>query len=114
MKKVYLETFGCQMNVSDSERVATKLETEGFEIISNPDTADVVLLNTCSIREKAEHKLYTRIGQIRNIGGEKPIIGILGCVASSKAKLFLSAQTALILCLARKPSGASERQSKRF
>lgn len=81
MKKVYLETFGCQMNVSDSERIATKLEADGFEIISEPETADIVLLNTCSIREKAEHKLFTRIGQLRDIRDVKPIIGILGCVA---------------------------------
>lgn len=69
------------MNVSDSESIATKLESGGFEIVSAPDSADVVLLNTCSIREKAEHKLYTRIGQIRKSNGEKPIIGVLGCVA---------------------------------
>ena len=53
------------MNVSDSERVATLLENEGFQIINSPEAADVVLLNTCSVREKAEHKLYSRIGQIR-------------------------------------------------
>ncbi|MEP7039035.1 MAG: tRNA (N6-isopentenyl adenosine(37)-C2)-methylthiotransferase MiaB, partial [Acidobacteriota bacterium] len=62
MKKVYLETFGCQMNVSDSERVATQLVADGFEMTSNEATADVVLINTCSVREKAEHKLYTRVG----------------------------------------------------
>ena len=65
MKKVYLETFGCQMNVSDSERVATILEADGFEITPDEDSADVILFNTCSVREKAEHKLYTRIGQVR-------------------------------------------------
>ena len=65
MKKVYLETFGCQMNVSDSERVATLLENKGFTITPDEDSADVVLFNTCSVREKAEHKLYTRVGQDR-------------------------------------------------
>ncbi len=81
MKKVYLETFGCQMNVSDSERVATSLAMKGFEITSSEEMADVILLNTCSVREKAEHKLYSRVGRIRNSGREKPVVGILGCVA---------------------------------
>ena len=81
MKKVYLETFGCQMNVSDTERVATLLESDNYEIIPNEEAADIILLNTCSVREKAEHKLYTRVGQIRNSGRKKPIIGVLGCVA---------------------------------
>ena len=81
MKKVYLETFGCQMNVSDSERVATSLEAKGFEITEQQESADVVLLNTCSVRERAEHKLYTRVGEIRNSAGRKPMVGVLGCVA---------------------------------
>lgn len=81
MKKVYLETFGCQMNVSDSERVATSLALKGFEITTREDLADVILLNTCSVREKAEHKLYARVGRIRNSGREKPVVGVMGCVA---------------------------------
>ena len=81
MKKVYLETFGCQMNVSDSERVATSLEMKGFEITPDEEKADIVLINTCSVREKAEHKLYTRVGRIRNSGRKKPVLGIMGCVA---------------------------------
>lgn len=81
MKKVYLETFGCQMNVSDTERVATLLESDNYEITPNEDSADIVLFNTCSVREKAEHKLYTRVGQVRNSSGKKPFIGVLGCVA---------------------------------
>lgn len=81
MKKVYLETFGCQMNVSDSERIATVLEAEGYAITPDENVADVVLFNTCSVREKAEHKLYTRIGQIRKYAHRNPIVGVLGCVA---------------------------------
>ena len=81
MKKVYLETFGCQMNVSDSERVATSLAATGFEITANEDLADVVLINTCSVREKAEHKLYTRVGQVRRSRQVKPVVGVMGCVA---------------------------------
>ena len=81
MKTVYLETFGCQMNVSDSERVATSLAAKGFEITPNQDSADIVLINTCSVREKAEHKLYTRVGEVRNSRLVKPVIGVMGCVA---------------------------------
>lgn len=81
MKKVYLETFGCQMNVSDSERVATTLAKKGFEMTLREDQADVVLINTCSVREKAEQKLYTRVGRIRHSGRSRPIVGVLGCVA---------------------------------
>lgn len=81
MKKVYLETFGCQMNVSDSERVATSLETKGFEITQTEENADVILINTCSVREKAEHKLYTRVGRIRHAPRKKPVVGVMGCVA---------------------------------
>jgi tRNA-2-methylthio-N6-dimethylallyladenosine synthase len=81
MKKVYLETFGCQMNVSDSERVATSLAAKGFEVTRDEVSADVVLINTCSVREKAEHKLYTRVGEVRNTRSVKPMVGVMGCVA---------------------------------
>jgi tRNA-2-methylthio-N6-dimethylallyladenosine synthase len=81
MKKVYLETFGCQMNVSDSERISSVLEKNGFRMTTDENVADVVLFNTCSIREKAEHKLYTRIGQIRKFANPHSIVGVLGCVA---------------------------------
>lgn len=81
MKKVYLETFGCQMNVSDSERVLTQLSADGYEITNDESSADVVLFNTCSVREKAEHKLYTRVGQVRRNTEKKPLVGVLGCVA---------------------------------
>jgi tRNA-2-methylthio-N6-dimethylallyladenosine synthase len=81
MKKVFLETFGCQMNVSDSERVATTLSSRGYEITPRQTDADIVLINTCSVREKAEQKLYSRVGRIRKASGEKPVVGVLGCVA---------------------------------
>ncbi|MCO6509230.1 MAG: tRNA (N6-isopentenyl adenosine(37)-C2)-methylthiotransferase MiaB [Aridibacter famidurans] len=69
------------MNVSDSERVSTLLESEGFEITADESSADIVLLNTCSVREKAEHKLYTRVGQIKPGGRGDKIVGVMGCVA---------------------------------
>lgn len=89
MKKVYIETFGCQMNVSDSERVATVLERDGFEITEAESEADVVILNTCSVREKAEQKLYTRVGEIAGKEGRRPKIGVMGCVAQLEGEVLL-------------------------
>lgn len=90
MKKVYLETFGCQMNVSDSERIRSVLESDGFEMTADENLADVVLFNTCSVREKAEHKLYTRIGQIRKYAVKNPLVGVLGCVAQLEGETLFS------------------------
>ncbi len=81
MKKVFVETWGCQMNVSDSERVSTTLARDGFQITPDENSADIIILNTCSVREKAEHKLYSRVGRIRKAKRDKPVIGIMGCVA---------------------------------
>lgn len=69
------------MNVSDSERISTVLAKDGFEMISDEQSADVVIFNTCSVRERAEHKLYTRVGQIRHSHDKKPVVGVMGCVA---------------------------------
>jgi len=90
MKKVYLETFGCQMNVSDSERVASSLVSKGFEIAPDENSADVILLNTCSVREKAEQKLYTRVGRVRSSHNKKPMIGVMGCVAQLEGETLFN------------------------
>ncbi|MGH9875382.1 MAG: tRNA (N6-isopentenyl adenosine(37)-C2)-methylthiotransferase MiaB, partial [Pyrinomonadaceae bacterium] len=83
--KVYIETFGCQMNVADSERAATGLRKAGYDLTTVAEGADVVLLNTCSVRERAERKVFRRIGEIRSqarrTGQLKPLIGVMGCVA---------------------------------
>lgn len=79
--RVYIETFGCQMNVADSERAATGLRESGYDLCNSENDADVVLLNTCSIREKAEQKVFTRIGEVRKAGPQKQIVGVMGCVA---------------------------------
>src|SRR5690349_22798028 len=81
--RVYIETFGCQMNVADSERAATGLRASGYDLCKSIDDADVVLLNTCSVREKAERKVYTRIGEVRAARPDKRdlIVGVMGCVA---------------------------------
>lgn len=90
MKKVYLETYGCQMNVSDSERVATSLRAQGYEITKEQESADVILINTCSVREKAENKLYTQVGRIRHNREDQPIIGVMGCVAQLEGETLFS------------------------
>ena len=64
-RKYLIETFGCQMNVHDSERMAGLLEQAGFEATDDALDADVVVINTCSVRERAEDKLYTRLGELR-------------------------------------------------
>src|SRR6266542_960075 len=84
--KVYIETFGCQMNVADTERAATGLRRAGYEVTTSAEAADVVLLNTCCVRERAERKVFRRIGEIRNAAKrtgrqQKPLIGVMGCVA---------------------------------
>lgn len=79
---VYVETFGCQMNVADSERASVRLRSAGYDIVEAPANADVVIFNTCSVRERAAHKVFTRIGEIRRMRlGSEPVIGVMGCVA---------------------------------
>jgi tRNA-2-methylthio-N6-dimethylallyladenosine synthase len=92
---VYIETFGCQMNVADTERAATGLRKAGYELTASEQGADVVLLNTCSVRERAERKVFRRIGEIRNQARarkQKPLIGVMGCVAQLEgSSIFESA-----------------------
>jgi tRNA-2-methylthio-N6-dimethylallyladenosine synthase len=84
---VYLETFGCQMNVADSERADVRLLAAGFELCQSPEAADVVIFNTCSVRERAAHKVFTRIGEVRRQRlGKEPIVGVMGCVAQLEGK----------------------------
>src|SRR2546430_11597548 len=79
---VYVETFGCQMNVADSERAGVRLRAAGFNLTNAPDNADVIIFNTCSVRERAAHKVFTRIGEVRRTRlGNEPVIGVTGCVA---------------------------------
>jgi tRNA-2-methylthio-N6-dimethylallyladenosine synthase len=90
-RKLYIESYGCQMNFSDSEIVASILQKEGFDTTSNVDEADVVFLNTCSIREKAEQTVRNRLTQINGIKKKKPemMVGVLGCMAERlKTKLL--------------------------
>jgi tRNA-2-methylthio-N6-dimethylallyladenosine synthase len=92
MKKYLIETFGCQMNVHDSERMAGLLEQAGYERTVDDADADVVVINTCSVREHAEDKLYTRLGQLRVLGEERgraPVVAVAGCVAQQEGDALL-------------------------
>src|SRR5207249_3629411 len=82
-RKVYLETFGCQMNVLDSELVMGQLRAQGYKPVESRDDADVILYNTCSVREHAEQKVWSRLGELRDRKREDPsvVIGVIGCMA---------------------------------
>jgi tRNA-2-methylthio-N6-dimethylallyladenosine synthase len=91
-RKYLIETFGCQMNVHDSERMAGLLEQAGFEATDEAADADVVVINTCSVRERAEEKLYTRLGELRMLAAEQghdPIVAVAGCVAQQEGEAIL-------------------------
>ena len=82
MKKLYIETYGCQMNVADSEVVASVMQMAGYETTESLDEADAVFLNTCSVRDNAEQKIYHRLEALDAIKRKRPlIIGVLGCMA---------------------------------
>ena len=83
MKKLYIETYGCQMNVADSEVVASVMKMAGYDMCQNIDEADAVFLNTCSVRDNAEQKILNRLEALNAMrgGGRRLIIGVLGCMA---------------------------------
>ena len=86
-RKYLIETFGCQMNFHDSERMASLLEQAGFEATEQASDADLVVINTCSVREHAEDKLYTRLGELRELAataGHDPVVAVAGCVAQQE------------------------------
>ncbi len=85
---VYIETYGCQMNLADTEIVLGILKKQGYDVTDNPENADVVLLNTCSIRDNAEQRIYGRIGNLKTLKQDKPglVLGVLGCMAERLRK----------------------------
>ncbi|MBI1897332.1 MAG: tRNA (N6-isopentenyl adenosine(37)-C2)-methylthiotransferase MiaB [Acidobacteria bacterium] len=85
MKTFYIETFGCQMNVHDSEKVMGTLLRRGYRQVDSPESADLVLYNTCSIRDKAEQKVFNRLQQFKKTGNGK-VFGVLGCVAQQEGE----------------------------
>jgi tRNA-2-methylthio-N6-dimethylallyladenosine synthase len=91
-KRLYIETVGCQMNVLDSEMVVASLRRRGFEVEHDLAAADVILFNTCSVREQAENKTYSALGRLRSFKKEHPekIIGVMGCMAQKDQQLVFS------------------------
>jgi tRNA-2-methylthio-N6-dimethylallyladenosine synthase len=96
-RRFYIETYGCQMNVHDSEKAAAVLSGIGYRQVEQPEQADLLLLNTCMVREKPQQKVYSRVGELRRGKGRRaqparavaPIIGVMGCVAQAEAqKIF--------------------------
>ena len=83
MKKLYIETYGCQMNVADSEVVASVMKMAGYDVCEREEEADAIFLNTCSVRENAENKIYNRLDALHaeQRKGRKLILGVLGCMA---------------------------------
>ena len=88
MKKLYIETVGCQMNVLDSEMVVAALRKEGYALTSNLEQADTILFNTCSVREHAEEKVYSNLANLKRMKSAHPekIIGVMGCMAQKDQK----------------------------
>src|SRR6266403_303370 len=95
----FLETFGCQMNDHDSEKVAGVLLSRGYKQVESPDAASLVLYNTCSIREKAAQKVFSRLGEYRTKQVAGQVIGVLGCVAQQEGEeIFARAPWVTLVC----------------
>jgi tRNA-2-methylthio-N6-dimethylallyladenosine synthase len=88
-RKYFVETFGCQMNFHDSERISGLLDREGYEVAADEHTADLVVINTCSVREKAEEKLYARLGDLKHAAATTTI-AVTGCVAQQEGARILA------------------------
>ncbi len=98
-KAFFLETFGCQMNDHDSEKVAGVLLSRGYRQVETPEAATLILYNTCSIREKAAQKVFSRLGEYRAKQSEGKIIGVLGCVAQQEGEeIFERAPWVSLVC----------------
>ena len=101
MKKLYIKTYGCQMNVYDSARMADLLAPLGYAPVEAPDDADMVILNTCHIREKATEKVYSELGQLRVLkanradAGSPMLLAVAGCVAQAEGKEIIRRQPAV-------------------
>ena len=93
-KKLFIKTYGCQMNVYDSERMVEAMGGAGYETTDKPDDADMILLNTCHIREKAAEKVYSELGRFKGLKAEKPDlkIGVAGCVAQAEGQEIMRRQ----------------------
>ena len=98
-KKLFVKSYGCQMNVYDSERMTAALAAEGYVATGTAEDADLILLNTCHIREKAAEKVYSEIGRLLRLKAERPgmVIGVAGCVAQAEGAEILARAPAVDL-----------------
>ena len=98
-KKLFIKTYGCQMNVYDSERMAEALGGQGYTNTDTPEDADMILLNTCHIREKAAEKVYSELGRMKPLKALNPNlkIGVAGCVAQAEGQEIMRRQPAVDL-----------------
>ncbi|MEM1353193.1 MAG: tRNA (N6-isopentenyl adenosine(37)-C2)-methylthiotransferase MiaB, partial [Pseudomonadota bacterium] len=98
-KKLFIKTYGCQMNVYDSERMAEALSGQGYEQTEVAEDADMILLNTCHIREKAAEKIYSELGRLKPLKDQNPDlkIGVAGCVAQAEGAEIMRRQPAVDL-----------------
>jgi tRNA-2-methylthio-N6-dimethylallyladenosine synthase len=90
-KKYFIETFGCQMNGLDSEKIAGSFHHDGMQVADDASKADIIILNTCSVREKAVQKVYSRLGEIKLLKTERPdlVVGVVGCMAQLEWRKIL-------------------------
>ena len=90
-RAVFIKTFGCQMNDHDSEMILSVLEEKNYRSTDHEEEADLILVNTCSIREKAEHKGYSALGRFKRLKDKNPqlVIGVGGCVAQQEGEKLL-------------------------
>ncbi len=104
-KAVFVKTFGCQMNVYDSDRMMEALAREGYGVTDSPDNADLIILNTCHIREKAAEKVYSELGRLkqlkdlRRVDGKQTVIAVAGCVAQAEGAEITTRQPAVDLVI---------------
>jgi tRNA-2-methylthio-N6-dimethylallyladenosine synthase len=97
MPTIYIETYGCQMNVSDSELMLGSLSAAGYDPVDRPDGADVILVNTCAIRENAEQRVIGRLGELRRFMRKDAILGVTGCMAQRLGPRLLESNTRVSL-----------------
>ena len=101
VRRAYVETYGCQMNIADGELMEGVLEGQGYEVVDAPEMADVILINTCAIRENAEERVLGRIGQLSGLRRERPglVLGVTGCMAQRMGDSLLGKVAAVDLVM---------------
>ena len=88
-KSVWIETYGCQMNVADSELMLGVLAREGYAVADRPDDADVMLVNTCAVRDNAEQRVVGRVGELQRYKRPGTVLGVVGCMAQRLGPILL-------------------------